>query len=170
MDLLACSSCELRYYVPGLMLAEGRRCPQCGEDLALVAHGITSIPLDAHSLEFAIEPTPQVTVVELRRKRKRASRNGRRIVSDLAHYFPVKAVGHSVRVSVNRGAGSEAALRVAAVLDGVDETWEEHFYLPTSGYGEPTDHPQLQPQLHRGRGHLRAVPDPDRSSPPGRLA
>jgi hypothetical protein len=93
--------------------------------------------------------------VELRRKRDHGGKTGKRIVSDLADYFSVKANGRSVEISVNRGVPADAALRVAAVLDGVDTDWERHFYLPTAeSAGPPRD---LRGSPRRRRDHLRLV-------------
>jgi hypothetical protein len=97
---------------------------------------------------------PEVTVVELRRRGRHAGRTGRRIVTDLADYFAVTANGRSVEVSVDRGAPADAALRVAAVLDGVDTGWEEHFHLPTVDAESPPGNPQPSAPA---RGHLRLV-------------
>src|SRR3954453_12121754 len=65
MDLLACSECECRFYVPGLTASDDRHCPQCGADLALAVHGLASIPLDARWLSPRTAPDPEITVVEL---------------------------------------------------------------------------------------------------------
>jgi hypothetical protein len=155
MDLLACSRCVCRFYVPGVAASDGQLCPQCGADLALAVHGLTSIPLDARWLDPQAVPAPEITMVELRGKRERTVEDGEQIVRDLAGYFPVTADGRSVHVSVNRGAASDAALRVAAVLDGVDSGWEEHFYLPASGSDARPDH---LPAPTTRRGNLRLVP------------
>ena len=155
MDLLACSECERRFYVPGAAASDGRQCPRCGGGLVLAVHRMASIPLDARWLDPRVDPPFEVTVVELRRKRARARRNGQRIVKELADYFPVKADGRSLQVSVNRGAAADAALRVAAILDGVDSGWEEHFFLPTSNSQEPSDDWGGAPD--RTRGHLHLV-------------
>lgn len=97
---------------------------------------------------------PEVAVVELRRKGRLAGRTGKRIVTGLADYFAVTANRRSVAVSVNRGVPADAALRVAAVLDGVDTGWEEHFYLPTVDAESPPGN--AQPPAPAG-GHLRLV-------------
>jgi ribosomal protein S27AE len=156
MDLLACSECDHRFYVQGVGPPESRFCPHCGGGLALAVHCMTSIPIDARWLDPRAGPTerPEVTVVELRGKRKRDGKTGKRIVRDLADYFAVEALDGSVKVSVNRGAPADAALRVAAVLDGVDTGWEDHFYLPTADSQAPRD---LQPPPPRARGHLRLI-------------
>jgi hypothetical protein len=126
--------------------------------LVLAVHGLVSIPLDARWLDPQVVPAPEITVVELRSKRERTVEGGQQIVRDLAGYFPLTANGRSVQVSVNRGAASEAPLRVAAVLDGVHSGWEEHFYLPTSGSeARPHDPPAQTPR--RGRLHLVARDD-----------
>jgi hypothetical protein len=155
MDLLACSECECRFYVPGAAASDGHHCPQCGAHLALAVHGLVSIPLDARWLDTRAAPAPEITMVELRGKRECTVEDGAQIVRDLAGYFPVTANGRSIQVSVNRGAACDAALRVAAVLDGVDSGWEEHFYLPTSGSDGPAGDLPAQPAR---RGNLRLVP------------
>jgi hypothetical protein len=125
---------------------------------------MASIPLDARWLDPEVVPAPEITVVELRGKRERTVEDGQQIVRDLAGYFPVTANGRSVQVSVNRGAASDAALRVAAVLDGVDSGWEEHFYLPTSGAEARPD--ELPAQTAR-RGNLHLVAEDDRAQQEG---
>ena len=153
MDLLACSECGRRFYIPHLGPSEGRCCPQCGGGLRLALYRMASIPLDARWLEPRV--APQVTVVELRRKGGRAGKIAKRIVEELGDYFALSAKGRAVEVSVNRGAPADAALRVAAVLDGVDAGWEDHFYLPTAdSQGAPGD---LQRSAPRQRGHLRLI-------------
>jgi hypothetical protein len=157
MDLLACSQCGHRFYAPGAGSVDSRGCPQCGGGLTLALHDMTSIPLDARWIDPRAGPGdgPEMTVVELRSKRDRGGKTGKRIVRDLADYFAIEANGQSVEVSVNRGAPADAALRVAAVLDGVDTDWERHFYLPTSESAElPRD---LRSPPRRGRNHLRLV-------------
>jgi hypothetical protein len=157
MDLLACSECDHRFYAPGLGSADIHCCPQCGGGLALAMHDMTSIPLDARWLDTRAGPVdrPEVTVVELRSKRDHGGKTGKRIVRDLADSFAVKANGRSGEVSVNRGVPADAALRVAAVLDGVDTDWERHFYLPTAeSAGLPRD---LRGLPRRRRDHLHLV-------------
>jgi ribosomal protein S27AE len=150
MDLLACTCCERRFYLPESAASRDRRCPRCGGDLALAEHQIGSIPIDARWLDPL--PSPGATVVELRHKRRHVGRNGARIVRSLAAYFDVRANDRAVQVSVNRGEAVDAPLRVAAVLDGVDGSWEEHFYLPTSHSGASV--PEHPPEPRRRR-HLR---------------
>ena len=157
MDLLACSECDHRFYAPGLGSADIHCCPQCGGGLALAMHDMTSIPLDARWLDTRAGPVdrPEVTVVELRSKRDHGGKTGKRIVRDLADSFAVKANGRSGEVSVNRGVPADAALRVAAVLDGVDTDCERHFYLPTAeSAGLPRD---LRGPPRRRRDHLHLV-------------
>lgn len=161
MDLLACSECARRFYAPGVSASDNRRCPQCGGGLALTAQGMAAIPLDARWLDPGLVPGFEVTVVELRRKRERGGRTEERIVRDLADYFPVEASGGSVQVSVNRGAAADAALRVAAILDGVDGGWEEHFFLPTSHSGVSED--DSPPPSTRARRHLHLVSQAEES-------
>jgi hypothetical protein len=156
MDLLACSKCEHRFYVNGMNSPEGLWCSHCGGDLELALHHISSIPLDARWLNpHSAMEAPESTIVDLRRKRARAGRTTKRIVKDLAHYFDVRSHGRSLEVWVNRGASENAALRVAAVLDGVDSGWEQHFYLPTVDREDSAA--QIEPPQQRGANHLRLV-------------
>jgi hypothetical protein len=157
MDVLACSECGYRFYVPGVGPSESRCCSQCGGDLVLALDGVTSIPLDARWLDPRVTPAdaPKVTVVDLRRKRERAGKAGKRIARELADYFAVRANGRSIEVSLNRGGPADAALRVAAVLDGVDGNWEQHFYLPTAASQDPP--PDLERPSPRQPGHLHLV-------------
>ena len=61
MDLLTCSSCKCRYYVPGNAAPDGQHCSRCGADLVVSLHGIRSIPLDARGLGVRVGPGPRVT-------------------------------------------------------------------------------------------------------------
>jgi hypothetical protein len=133
-----------------------------------VSH-LASIPIDAHWLDPGVVPTFEVTVVELCQKHRHARKRGNQIVEDLADYFPVKANGSSVKVSVNRGAAHEAALRVAAVLDGVDAGWEEHFYLPMTE-AEPEMPSARQAAMSPDRDHLRLLCRADEQASRGKLA
>jgi hypothetical protein len=65
MDLLACSQCGSRFYVPGVGPSESRCCSQCGGDLVLALHGMRSIPLDARRLDGRVAPpgAPLVTAM-----------------------------------------------------------------------------------------------------------
>ena len=54
MDLLSCSQCSSRFYVPGIRPSDRRCCPQCGGDLGLALDRITSIPLDARWLDAGV--------------------------------------------------------------------------------------------------------------------
>jgi hypothetical protein len=61
MELLACTGCKRRFYVPGNAAPEGKHCSQCGADLVVSLHGIRSIPLDARGLGVRSGPRPRVT-------------------------------------------------------------------------------------------------------------
>jgi hypothetical protein len=161
MDLITCVECERRFYVAGQAASIGRNCPDCGGRFALTVSHMASIPIDAHWLDPRVVPTFEVTVVELCQKQKHARKRGTQIVEGLADYFPVQANGSSVKVSVNRGAADEAALRVAAVLDGVDPSWEEHFYLPLTG---------TEREMSPNSAHLRLLGEADEQASRGRLA
>jgi hypothetical protein len=164
MDLLVCSRCGRRFYL--LSGAGPAWCSHCGGNLEVALDHIASIPLDARWLDPGLAArAPGLTIVDLRRKRQRDSKSSRRIVRHLAHYFDVRGHGRSLEVMVNRGESETAALRVAAVLDGVDADWEQHFYLPTVDREESVWEPQrpLQP----ARNHLHLVDSPQNGAEPG---
>ena len=64
MDLLACSHCDRRFYAPGDGPSTDR-CPQCGGELGLALHRITSIPLDARRLEARVHARGAPTVTAM---------------------------------------------------------------------------------------------------------
>jgi hypothetical protein len=132
MEVLACFGCGERFYVAGVATAEHRRCPGCGRILVRAGHGVADIPLDARWLDRKTGSVdrPGVTVVGLRRRSTRGRRGAKRIVTGLADYFRVDHHGQHFEVRVDGGQPEEAALRVAAVLDGVDPGWERYFHLP----------------------------------------
>ena len=63
-------------------------------------------------------------------RRRRTGEIGDRIVRDLGDHFQLTASGPAVEVSVNAAAVAPPAVLVAAILDGIDGRWEEHFHLP----------------------------------------
>jgi hypothetical protein len=163
MDLLGCAECEHRFYVSEMASADVLLCPQCGGGLTLAARGLASIPLDARWLDPRAVPEIEVAVVELHRKREPSTENGQRIVGSLADYFPVRANGPEVEVSVNRGEAAEAGRRVAAILDGIDSGWEEHFYLAATDPRVPSDDLRRPPARRRTDLHLVRRGDEDAS-------
>jgi hypothetical protein len=161
MDLLACTVCSERFYGVVSPSHESCWCPHCGTDVEVAEHDITSIPLDARWLgpsAQSVDP-PRVTIVDLRRKRQHRRKSAKRIATQLGDYFPVRPHGRLLEVAVNRGESDDAALRVAAVLDGVDPSWERYFYLPTSKPQQPAH--QRHQRAPVSRAHLRAVPPLD---------
>lgn len=156
MDLLSCDQCGHRFYTPGQATLELYLCTHCGGHLEVSRHGIASIPLDAKWLDTRIAlagPEP-VTVVSLRQKHKHGGRTAKRIVKELGDYFDLSARGQSVEVSVSRGEPEAAEMRVAAILDGVESSWEQHFYL---GATDSAPIPSESHELPRRRGHLHLV-------------
>ena len=77
------------------------------------------------ALRFQLHPAP--IAVNLRRRKDGDAAN--RILRELADFFPVRVIGSTVRVAVDRGRAAEAPLRVATILDDIDAGWEEHFRL-----------------------------------------
>ncbi len=127
MDLFLCPSCGSVFSAP----SEGSntyRCPECAARLDLAPSGPTTIPREARSLDGDGWNGSAPTTVILRRTR--ADGTGDRIVRDLADHFELTSSGSAVEVSVRAAAVAPPALLVAAILDGIDERWEEHFELP----------------------------------------
>jgi hypothetical protein len=73
MDLLACAECDRRFYAPGDGPFTGR-CPRCGGGFDLSRHRITSIPLDARSLEAPVTPRGVPTVTAMAERGEISSR------------------------------------------------------------------------------------------------
>jgi hypothetical protein len=65
MDLVACTQCDRRFYVPGVGPSESRCCSQCGGDLVVALNGVTSIPLDARWLDARDTPAGALTVTAM---------------------------------------------------------------------------------------------------------
>jgi hypothetical protein len=65
MDLVGCTQCDRRFYMPGVGPSESRCCSQCGGDLVLALHGVTSIPLDARWLDPRVAPGSAPTVTAM---------------------------------------------------------------------------------------------------------
>jgi hypothetical protein len=127
MDLFQCPSCGSVFWASS-EASTGYRCPECVARLDLAASGPTSIPGEARSLDGeGWNGSAPGTVILLR---KRAEKAGDRIVRYLADHFELTSSGSAVEVSVGAAAVAPPALLVAAILDGIDERWEEHFHLP----------------------------------------
>jgi hypothetical protein len=81
MDLLACSECGHRFYLPRAGGVD-HWCPSCGHGLDLALRDMASIPLDARWLGsngLAADQTPALgTERGRRRERRRAGLIGRR--------------------------------------------------------------------------------------------
>ena len=89
MDLLACSECERRFYALGAGPSDSRRCPRCEASLVLTWPGVTSLPLDARSLDHGSEPAR--ANVELVRKSGHAGEQGERVDREADWLFPRRA-------------------------------------------------------------------------------
>ena len=64
-------------------------------------------------------------------QRRQAGEAAAQILRNLTDYFQVVVTGPSVWIGVDRGLCGEAPLRVATVLDVIDERWDRHFGLST---------------------------------------
>ena len=89
-------------------------------------------------------------------RRKRSGEIGDGIVRDLGTYFDVTPLGSSVEISVDARAVGPPTLRVAAILDGIDGRWEEHFHLPVPLMQGPSPNdvpgsPPIYPTTNRER-------------------
>ena len=127
MDLFLCPACGSVFWAS----AEGSNagcCPECTTRLELAVSGPTTVPLEARlpDGDWWDGSAPRVVVL----RRRRAGEVGDRIVKDLGDYFELTPSGSAVEVSVDAEAVGPPALRVAAILDGIDDRWEEHFHLP----------------------------------------
>jgi len=63
-------------------------------------------------------------------RRKNGGETAERITTSLKTYFDLRNVGSSIEILVDPEAVGPPTLRVAAILDGIDRRWEEHFHLP----------------------------------------
>jgi hypothetical protein len=135
MDLFLCPACGSVFWAPSEASNE-RRCPECDARLDLSASGPTTVPLEARLLDgdWWDGSAPRMVVL----RRKRAGRIGDRIVRDLGDYFDIAPSGSAVEVSVKAAVVAPPAVLVAAVLDGIDEGWEEHFHLPVLLIQQPS--------------------------------
>ncbi len=127
MDLFLCPACGSVFWAPS-EASNARRCPECATRLDLAVSGPTTVPLEARLLDgdWGDGSAPRMVVL----RRKRTGEIGDQIVRDLGDYFDLTPSGQAVEVSVDVEAVGPPALRVAAILDGIDERWEEHFHLP----------------------------------------
>lgn len=127
MDLFLCPACGSAFWAP-FEASNARHCPECATRLDLAASGPTTVPLEARLLDgdWWDGSAPRMVVL----RRKRTSRIGDQIVRDLGDYFEITPSSAAVEVSVAAEAVGPPALRVAAILDGIDQRWEEHFHLP----------------------------------------
>jgi hypothetical protein len=135
MDLFLCPSCGSVFWASSES-STAYRCPECVARLDLAVSGPTTIPREARSLDGDGWNGLAPTTVILRRKR--ADRAADRIVRDLGDHFELTASESAVEVSVGAAAVAPPALLVAAILDGIDERWEEHFHLPILILAEPS--------------------------------
>lgn len=126
MDLFTCSSCGAVFYSTG---ASGGCCLRCGTRVDHSASHLTSIPLAARCLDGDrpnTDPAPQRVML----RRKNGGETAERIARSLRIYFELTNVGSSIEILVDPEAVGPPTLRVAAILDGIDRRWEEHFHLP----------------------------------------
>ena len=63
-------------------------------------------------------------------QRKQAGKGGSRILEDLGRYFRVVPTSAGAEVCIDRCPPIDAPWQVAAILDGIDGGWEDHFSLP----------------------------------------
>jgi len=63
-------------------------------------------------------------------RRRNGGETAERIARSLSTYFELTNVGSSIEILVDPEAVGPPTLRVAAILDGIDRRWEEHFHLP----------------------------------------
>ena len=126
MDLLTCSSCGSVFYSTR---SGGGCCLRCGSPLDRSVSHVTSIPLAARCIDGdrpSTDPAPRRVILQ----RKNGGETAERIARSLRTYFEFTSVGSSIEILVDPEAVGPPTLRVAAILDGIDRRWEEHFHLP----------------------------------------
>jgi len=132
MNLQYCPGCRHAFTATDGDGAEARSCVVCGGALSMLAQDVLQVSPLGDGVENgageAMTEVAAVTSVAIRRRR--TDGDGGQILSDLSDYFQVVATDAGAQVCVDRGPPIDAPWRVAAILDGIDGGWEEHFVIP----------------------------------------
>jgi hypothetical protein len=132
MNLLYCTGCRHAFTAADGSEPAADVCVLCGDALSELARDVIQVsPMweasDSRSVE-GLSEAPSVTSVAIRHRGTNG--DGGRILVGLADYFQVIATDAGAQVCVDRGPPTDAPWRVAAILDGIDGGWEEHFVIP----------------------------------------
>jgi hypothetical protein len=131
MQLLHCQACRHAFIAPDGSDPRGAVCLLCGGALGELARDVIQVSPLEEGNESRTTGVPgevsELTSVAIRRRQ--ADGDGARILADLGDYFPIVATESGAQVSVDRGPPSDAAWRVAAILDGIDAGWEQHLLI-----------------------------------------
>jgi len=133
MNLLYCADCRHAFTVPADGdQAGGEDCVLCGAPLSLLAREVIQVsPLgNGHEGGGAAGMTEVVGVASVAIQWRQADGDGSRILANLSAYFQVVTTDTGAQVCVDRGPPSDAPVRLAAILDGIDGSWEEHLFIP----------------------------------------
>jgi hypothetical protein len=132
MNLQHCPECRHAFTAPDGGVSEGRNCVVCGGALNILARNVIQIsPMwEGYGAYTADAMSEVATVASVEIRRRRIGGDGGRILADLGDYFQVVATDSGAQVCVDRGPPIDAPWRVAAILDGIDGGWEEHFVIP----------------------------------------
>jgi len=133
MNLFYCADCRHAFTAPaGGNQAEGEGCILCGAPLSLLAREVIQVsPLDnGHENGGAAAMTEVAGVASVAIQCREADGDGSRILANLSAYFQVVTTDTGAQVCVDRGPPSDAPVRLAAILDGIDGSWEEHLFIP----------------------------------------
>lgn len=135
MDLLYCADCRHAFTVPGSRAPQARTCPICAGALRVIAPDVVQVsplrePDAGPAFVEGAESGPSTVALQ----RKHTGRVCDRVLEELARYFRVVATNREeAEVHIDRCPPSGAAWHVAAVLDGIDGDWEDHFTMPQLG-------------------------------------
>jgi len=128
MNLLYCAGCRHAFTEPDG--GQSGTCVVCGGVPRLIARDVLQVsPLRERDDGPALAGT-EATAAGVALRRRQSELRGDLILRKLSSYFQVVATDGGAQVSVDRSPPIDAPWRVAAVLDGIDQSWEEHFFLP----------------------------------------
>lgn len=132
MNLLYCPDCRHAFTAPGGdEKAGGEDCVLCGGPLSLLAREVIQVsPLGDGYGNGGAEMTEVVGVASVMVRCRQINGDSDRILASLSNYFQVVTTDSGAQVCVDRGPPIDAPWRVAAILDGIDEGWQQHLFIP----------------------------------------
>ena len=134
MDLLYCADCRHAFTLSGSRAPEARTCPVCAAALRVIAPDVVQVsPLREPDAGPASVEGPESGHSTVTLQHKHMGRACGRVLAELTRYFRVVATDRDAEVYIDRCPPSDAAWHVAAILDGIDGDWEDHFAMPQLG-------------------------------------